>query len=373
MAITFDISYECSLLAQTGKLYYRYTRGSGVTTPWIYNTTLGVFPIDTSTCVGTPCVQTLLNVQGVAPDFQPNTAYEFKIEQTCSDGTIVDSPASDEVYVFSCSPFSLVVDLYGQGAHDMTINIYDITGPGNVLNPLGAGISTYNFDISWVNQNPPGGGGPVIQLLGTVSLDQGDILAYLAANPGATVYPFLVQGGSAPLINQSNGQAPFQQNEQYTVQPSFVIALSSGGSITYPCDRDTPITFPDCKQYRIYTGNNWVVKYKDCESLTDRWIRGSTSVAPFYICSVYPPIAGTCPLNGFGNPGPSIIQQSTGGFVTVQQGPNVIAPPFTATVVQGVIVETNLTLASGCDTLFDSPFPDYIINQGVTNFLVGPC
>jgi hypothetical protein len=370
MAIVFDITYECSLLAQSGKLYYRYTRGSGSTSAWIYNTTLGVFPIDTSTCVGTPCIQTLPNVQGVSPDFLPNTAYEFKIEQTCSDGTVVESPASQDIYVEACNPFSLVVDLYPQSANDMTINIYDLSGPGNPLNPLGVGITKYYFDIYWLNPNLPNGPASY-ELLGTIELEQGDILAYLApgSNPGATVYPLLVQGGSAPLINQSNGQAPFQQNEDYVIMSNIEIATPSG-PVYYNCPRETPITFPDCKQYRIYTGTNWVVRYKDCQTQTDRWIRGSTPVSPFYICSVYPPIAGRCTPTG--TIGSSVIQPPSGSPIVYPPG-STVAPVFTGTVTIGVAVETNLTLLSGCDTLFDSPFPDYITNQGVTNFLVGPC
>lgn len=374
MAIKFDINYTCSPLAQSGKLYYRYMKADGTYSSWVFDTTLGIFPINT--VGGTVLNQTIPDVTGNPPGFYPNTAYEFYIKQTCQDGTIEDSAPSDDIYIEKCPPISLYIDFtYSQGSYQMQVTLYDITGPGNPLNPFAAGISEYTFKVFWIP--PPGavgcsGSGP--EFLGTYPQPPSFITpAYISANQGPTSFSFYIT--SPDLSQQCDGQVPFQAFQQYYVQLVYSI-VTPGGKIEVECDPLDPITIPDCRTYRIYTGPNWLLDYRDCNGIVrrigdDNPVGGVDvdAVAPyFYICSQVTPVGYTC-VQGAAAPTPAVV-----GF------PNNTYPitglqsyPWLVPVISGAVVESPINNSAGCDTIYNDNFPQNLLFQNVTDYTPNNC
>jgi len=337
MAIKFDITFNCSPYATQGMLYYRHILPNGSYSPWVLDTTSGLFIINTMG--GTVTTHTLYDVAGVSPDFLPATVYEFYIEQLCSNGETEPSDPSTDVYVEGCPDFTVVMDNSfnpQQASYDLVVTLYDLAGAGFPMNPNAYSVFSYLFTV--YETTPTG-----LLDIGTAVVNYADILAVLPTNS----YTFHIQ--SSDLIN------PIVGGVLYEVQLSMELVTSTGAYITYECPNRVKVFISECDTYKVYTGKSWVIQYTDCNSQV-RKIGGSASMDPFYICAKSIPLGYWC-LNG--------VQKApvnTSGGVIHQIGQCVATGSGgTYTIDQGAVIECSP--GPGCDPAYLVPFPTNIQNQ----------
>jgi hypothetical protein len=334
MAIKFDITFQSSPYAILGALYYRHVLPDGTFSPWVLNTTLGPFVINT--VGGTVTTHTLNDVMGVSPDFLPATAYQFYIDQQCSNNVVEPSDPVGDYYVEGCPDFTVVPNLeYPLSSYDFLVTIYDLSGAGFPMTPNSYSISNYYFTVYEVL---PAG----ISNIGTITVPYTDVVSNLPA----TSYSFNITSGD--LVN------PIVAGILYEVQMSIEITTSTG-TIIYECPNRIKVLVSECDTYKIYTGKQWALEYVDCNGIV-RKISGSAAVTPFYICAKQIPKGYWCssgvqkaPVSGGGATIHSIgscVSSGSGSSYSISDGAVVECPP-----------------GPGCDTAFNTPFPTNIQSQ----------
>lgn len=275
---TFNITFTASPDAYGGYLEYRYILPDGTFSNW--QTTLSVGGFGGFFLITTPTV-TLNNVSGNAPDFAYNTTYQFRIKQLCGlDDTFQYSPVDGDYYASLCPTFTVeygelvqpsgafpvfvtIPNTVGGSIVDYIFKIYD---PSNLVNPL----TTQTVPSATVNSSLPY----------TFTFDDNNV-------PGGIV-----------------------QGTAYVVTVDISI-MTSTGPVVIECP-DKQIQIPQCLMWKVYTGDDWVLEWIDCNGQELMCI----SKAPYlnaatnnvlYVCSPSKPVGYKC--NG-GNPMPSIINGS---------------------------------------------------------------
>lgn len=281
MAITFDITFIPGASAIGAFLEYRPVHPSGPSGPsqypWVTNVNtpnsnvIGYFPI-----TGSPMF--LDDVPGVAPDFQENAVYEFRIKQLCADGTELYSDVDGDYWIPNCDRFTSGIN----------VNIPIQQGPFGVDVTFGyrPGSSISNYIIDLLN--------PAGTLLGTtnVSYTQMD-------TSGNTnfVYTFTNDNLIAPNV--------FQTNVNYIVRVTIVLQTNNGPIQVANCSTFT-VKAIGCTSWDIEFGDNWGLRWYDCEGGYHECFSNSPYTTEFppevlRICSPGSPEAFYCSGNTFTN------------------------------------------------------------------------
>lgn len=377
--IKFNIDYVCSPNAVAGLLYYRFVKPDGTFSNWVVNNTLGPFPIDTQS--GTVTLQTLTDVAGNPPDFLPNIVYQFYIEQECRDGSIVDSPISNDIWGEECPVYVTTLTSYNQGSYGLNITLYDLSGPGNPMNPLAYSVLQYNFEIFEDT-------GTTLNSLGVITVPYTDIVV------GSPQFDIVVTSSDlAPpgIVSSSN----------YVVKME-VLLVTSTGTVSFLCDNGQVINILDCNTYKVYIAGTWIVEWTDCSGQTHKVGNKSTSGGQtevvngnvftyFFICAQTIPIGLGCTIPPTGPPATATVPTLTGNLIvpatpavgTTSQPPSITntlaynagwnstLPPGT-TLSEGALIQ--LPPGPGCDSTYNGIAS--LTNQGVLFFQassVGPC
>lgn len=328
MAIKFDINYICSPLAVLGELYYRHVLPDGTYSPWVFNTTVGTFSINTAG--GTVTNQLINDVYGNPPEFFPATTYQFFIRQTCSDEVTVDSPISGDIWVEQCPYYTVSVQWNPDtSSYDFIVSLYDFSGT-SFLDPDEYSIINYSFAVYQIT------GGPTY--LGTYVVPYTDIQAALPL----TNYTFPIT--SADLVDYQNpGQVPVE----YQIVMSLEIATSTGTE-TFSCPPVSDIIVGECDTYAIYTGENWALEWEDCNGFVHKIGNKTPAGRVFYICARQVPKGYACVPTGIAGVTQAEPPKYINGTVIHPIGGYVSSgwTPVT-TIKQGAVVE--FPPGPGCD------------------------
>ncbi len=240
--IVFDITFTPGANAVGGFLEYRAVTprttlpNAPLQYPWevalgVGNPITGYFPF-------TPGPMTLVNVPGNIPDFQPNTAYEFRIKQICPDGTEPYSDVDGTYWVPGCEPSTMSIEV---------IPIVD--GPFGIgvtwVFPPGSSIQVYTVNLYDLQNN----------IIGTTTVQSAQMDMY---NATPYTYIFTNSNTTAPLvpgISYSTDLIPSIQTENEPA-PSNLVVVNN-------CPRAV-IKAPLCSSYVIETGDQWGVEWYDC-------------------------------------------------------------------------------------------------------------
>jgi uncharacterized protein (TIGR02145 family) len=240
--IVFDITFTPGVSAVGGSLEYRAvtprTNGPSAQVPYPWQTALslgvfnGYFPFTTSPIV-------LTNVAGNLPDFQPNTAYEFRVKQLCPDGTEPYSDVDGTYWVPECVDFTTSIEIIPIQQGSFGIGVTWKFPPGSSLQTYT--LNLYNF------QN---------NIIGTATINSSQ-LDQLTGNP--YTYIFTDSNISVP---------PLQPGISYSVEmiPSIQTVSEPAPSVVVPvnaCAR-SPIKGPTCSSFIIETGDQWGIEWYDC-------------------------------------------------------------------------------------------------------------
>lgn len=339
--VTFTINYTCSPNATFGILEYRHLQPDNTWSPWVQNTALGTFAINTSGGLN----QTLTGVQGNDAEFNLNTTYQFRILQRCS-GNLGDqySGISDDVYAESCIDFTALLSAQGYVDSSYAIDIYfsNPTMPGGLIDPLASSITSYSFTVfEFANQT--------LNNIGTVVVDYTDIVL------GSDGYKFTIT--SADLTTALNASGTYSVE----LQISFI---TSTGTINVTCPAAEALILPACDTYKIWTGRFWTLTYIDCNGSTvkiynDINMPSGTVVGTnsfFYVCSQIVPIGGTClqvPTNGFpAGANPPFYNNPFTGQITPITNPVLAGSWPVSDHVLGAVVEIDPN-TEGCPSSFN--------------------
>lgn len=350
--VSFTINYICSPNAIFGILEYRHLQPDNTWSPWVQNTVLGTFAINTSGGLN----QTLTNVQGNGVEFNLNTTYQFRIQQFCDSGAVVFSATSSDVYSESCVEFVTILSAQGYVNSSYALDVYftNPTAPGGLIDPFASSIISYSFtvfEITGSNRND----------IGTVVIDYTDI------TPGSPDYKFTITSADLTTALLASGT--------YEVELEIKF-LTSSSVIRVDCPSEQSLVLPPCDTYKIWNKEWWTLSYTDCNgnpvkiANTHPQPPGGSFLEPppinyfFLVCSQTVPVGGAC-LSAGGGSGNTFSPPAS----LVNGSPQNITNPVTpgtwpvTTLLWGAVVERDPN-NEGCDSTWNGKIG--LTNQSVT-------
>jgi hypothetical protein len=351
--VTFNITYTCSPNAVSGLLEYRHVLPDGTWSTWSVNTSLGSFLINPLTGL----TKIINAVVGNGAEFNFNTTYQFRIEQTCQDGTQVYSDPSAEDYAEACIDYVVTLgqEGYVDSSYYLDIIFSNPTGLGGIIDPLLSSITSYIFtvyEITGVNRNN----------IGSITVDYTDII------PNSLSHLVTVTSNdlTTPLVSSGVYEVDLQ-----------IRFLTSTQTILVDCPAEAPIVLPRCEVYKIWTAEWWRLEYTDCNGIVRKiynsapqpsgTVLGLTSY--FFVCAQSVPTGATCLTSAVGPFPAGLNPPAYFNLVTNQ------ITPITNPVTPGSWPQTNHLLGAvveidpnsvGCDSTYNGTAG--LSNQNVTVF-----